>query len=576
MAVGALISMLPQLRDASFQKFSAASDAELLECFVSKRDEVAFEVLLRRHGPMVYAVCLRVLHHKQDAEDAFQATFLVLAHKAAAVSPRSKLAGWLHGVAHKTALKARSRAYHRSEVEKRVPVRSPDEMNTDLHATEVEAVLDQEIAGLPERYRLPIILCDLEGRLRAEVAGMLRCSEGTLSSRLTRGRRMLADRLHRRGVGPAVGGIAVVLASRSNVLAESLILETVPVALSSLASSAGVGDAASPNVAQLATGVMKSMFLNKLRTAAVGVLGVAALVIAALASYESQAAPAPKRAPLTVENAPSELASDIEGRLLLNRKVLKELRCDFDQFDKIMDVFEEAQQKAQQKTAEAMAKMRANRGNTNTRPSPEQTLEAREEGAKEIKKAVEGLLANSLKPAQVKRLKEIDLQVRGYEAFQLPAVAKALEITAKQQEHLEKYATQIKAEILKARPPAVGGAGRPGAAGPGAGGPAGGGAGAGGPGGAGGEGGGQVAGGQAGGGGVVSGVGLTAQFYKAVEEARDKGMKEAMAILTDEQKTTWKKLIGEPISFPITSIWSQGGYKVGGVVLPQGMAITGR
>jgi RNA polymerase sigma factor (sigma-70 family) len=587
MAVGALISVLPQLRDASFQKYSAASDAELLECFVSQRDEVAFEVLLRRHGPMVYAVCLRVLHHKQDAEDAFQATFLVLAHKAAAVSPRSKLAGWLHGVAHKTALKARYRAYHRSEVEKRVPVRSPDEMHTDLYSTEVEAVLDQEITGLPDRYRLPIILCDLEGRLRTEVAGMLRCSEGTLSSRLTRGRRMLADRLHRRGVGPAVAGIALVLAPRSNVLAESLILETVPVALSSLACSAGVGCAASLNVAQLATGVMKSMLLNKLRTAAVGVLGVATLVIAGLASYESQAAPASTRALVPSENAegPSELASDIEGRLLLNRKVMRDLRCDIDQFDKIMDILEEAEQKAQQKTAEALAKLRSNRGNYNPQQLNELRQEAREEGEKEFKKALERLLAYTLKPAQLKRLKEIDLQVRGYEAFQLPAVAKALEINAKQKGDLEKNASQIKEEILKALPPAVGGGtggpgfgglggggGRPGAAGPSGGGsgaggpgfvgPGGGGSGAGGPGGALGGRGGQT-------GGAAGGGFNLAQLYKAVEEARDKGMKQAMAILTDEQKATWKKLTGEPISFPISIIWSQGGYKVGGTPLPQ-------
>jgi RNA polymerase sigma factor (sigma-70 family) len=555
MAVGALNSVLPHLRDASFQKYSAASDAELLECFVSQRDEVAFEVLLRRHGPMVYAVCLRVLHHKQDAEDAFQATFLVLAHKAATVSPRSKLAGWLHGVAHKIALKARCRANHRSEVEKRVPLRSPDEMHTDLHATEVEAALDQEIAGLPERYRLPIILCDLEGRLRSEVAGMLRCSEGTLSSRLTRGRRMLADRLHRRGVGPTVGGIALVLTSRSNVLAESLILETVPVALSSLACSPGVGGAASPNVAQLATGVMKSMFLNKLRTAAVGVLGVAALVIAALASYESQAVPTATPAPVAAENtrAPSELASGIEGRLLLNRKVLKDLRCDIDQFNKIMDDLEEAELKGRQKTSEALAKIRTNRANYTQQQLAELRNDAQEEGAKEIKKATEGLLANTLKPAQLKRLGEIDLQVRGFEAFQISTVAKALDITAKQKEDLEKNAAQIKEELLKTN--AVGRAfgGAPGFA------PVGGG------------------GLGAGGGGGYSPQAMV-QLYKDVEEGRDKGMKQAMAILIDEQKATWKKLTGEPISFPVTSIWAQGGYKVCGISLPQlppGMGNTG-
>ncbi len=545
MDVGALISVLPQLRDASSQKYSAASDAELLECFVSQRDEVAFEVLLRRHGPMVHAVCLRVLHHKQDAEDAFQATFLVLAHKAATVLPGSKLAGWLHGVAHKTALKARCRAHHRSEVEKRVPVRSPEEMHADLHAAEVEAVLDQEIGGLPERYRLPIILCDLEGRLRAEVAGMLRCSEGTLSSRLTRGRRMLADRLHRRGVELTVAGIALVLTSQTNVLAESLILQTVPVALSSLACSAGVGGAASPKVAQLATGVMKSMFLNKLRTAAIGVLGATTLVSAALASYESQAAPASTPAPIAAaENAKdsSESPTDIEVRLLRNRKVLKELRCDIDQYDKIMDTLDDADQKARLKSAEVQAELRANGGNFGLQQRTELRKKAQEEAAKEFKKHAEGPLMSTLNPAQRKRLGQIDLQVRGYEAFQLPSVAKALEITAKQKEDLEKSASQVKEEFMKS--PAMGrGAG------------------------------GGAVGGALGGGGAIGGGAYPPQFlvqvYKVAEEARDKGMKQAMAILIDEQKANWRKLTGEPLSLPITSIWALGGYNVAGISIPQ-------
>jgi hypothetical protein len=143
-------------------------------------------------------------------------------------------------------------------------------------------------------------------------------------------------------------------------------------------------------------------------------------------------------------------------------------------------------------------------------------------------------------------LGEIDLQVRGYEAFQISTVAKALEITAKQKEDLEKNASQIKEEILKSS--AVG----------------------------------RALGGAAGGGVAVGGGGYSpqalVQLYKDVEEGRDKGMKQAMAILIDEQKTTWKKLTGEPISFPITSIWAQGGYKVCGIPLlplPPGIVVPG-
>jgi RNA polymerase sigma factor (sigma-70 family) len=579
MALGTLINVLPRLRDVNYQTQSAASDAELLERFIADRDEIAFEVLVRRHGPMVFAVCQRVLHHTQDAEDAFQATFLVLAHKASSISPRSKLAGWLHGVAHRTSLKARYRAIHRSEVEKRVPTRSPDDMHSDMISTEVEAMLDQEIASLPDRYRLPIILCDLEGRLRTEVASVLRCSEGTLSSRLTRGRRMLAERLNRRGIGPTAGAVTLVLTARSTVLAESLILDTVPVVLASLANPAGISSAASPNVAQLATGVMKGMFLNKLRAAAIGALAIAAVSFAALVSYPNHAPSAHAatgQVAAKVSQADSkttpDAATEVDGHLLLNRKVLKDMKCDIDQLDKIMDALEDADQKSQQKIDEVM--QQGFRNANGPQGFQKAMQDAQEAGAKEFKKAVDNVMSKYLSAPQKTRLKEIDLQARGYEAFQLPVVAKALDLAPKQKEELEKIATQVKDEIAKAMPQfgfgAVGGAGavprRPGAGGVpgGAGGGGGGGAvGAGGrPGAAGGAGGG-FGGGPGFAGGGFGGINV-AQYEKAVEEARDKGMKQSLAVLTDDQKTSWKKLTGEPITYQIKHLnQGTGGFRFG-------------
>src|SRR5262245_9968926 len=158
MPIGSLAGVIPRLRNIALVSQDTTSDAELLERFVAYRDELAFESLVRRHGPMVFAVCRRVLRHTQDSEDAFQATFLVLAHKAASVSPKSKLAGWLHGVAHRTALKARARAVRRVEVEQQAPARNPHAMPSDTNWDEAEPLLDQELAGLPDPTRLPVIL----------------------------------------------------------------------------------------------------------------------------------------------------------------------------------------------------------------------------------------------------------------------------------------------------------------------------------------------------------------------------------------------------------------------------------
>lgn len=517
MATGSLARVVPRLRAIGLVP-NSAGDAELIEQFLARRDEVAFEALVRRHGPMVFAVCRRVLRHTQDAEDAFQATFLVFAHKAATVSPRHKLAAWLHGVAHKTALKARHRAARRLEVETRVPARDPEAMHPDTNRTEVEPLLDQEIAGLPDHYRLPIVMCDLEDRPRAEVATALGCTEGTLSSRLTRGRRLLAERLTRRGVQLSVGAVAALLTGRT-ALAEPLIRATVPVAL-----SAGTGGAVSPSVAELATGVMKNMFLNKLRTVACAALGAAAVAVA-LAGFAypgKAAAPVPKAAPVPAgdDKAASELPADFQARLLMNRKVLRDMKCDMDQFDKIMDALEAADKKAAQKTTEAMGQVKFNAagGPPNFEAINQQMQEAREAGEKEFRKAATTVAADLLTPTQRKRFREIELQARGHDAFTNPAVVKALEITAKQKEQFEANAKQVEGDAAQvAQKP-----GRPAVA---------------------------IAGG--GGANVAINTATSFDFEQVVREARAEGLKRALAILTDEQKAGWKKLTGEPFAHPL-------------------------
>src|SRR5581483_9321050 len=162
------------------------TDAELLERFLASRDETAFEALVRRHGPMVLGVCRRILRDSHDAEDAFQATFLVLVRKAASVVPREQLGNWLYGVAYRTALKARTARARRRRHERRahaLPAAAPAGESLDLRP-----LLDQHLERLPAAYRAAVVLCDLEGRTKREAARQLGVPEGTLSSRLARGR----------------------------------------------------------------------------------------------------------------------------------------------------------------------------------------------------------------------------------------------------------------------------------------------------------------------------------------------------------------------------------------------------
>jgi RNA polymerase sigma factor (sigma-70 family) len=227
------------------------SDGQLLDCFLAQREEAAFEALVHRHGPMVLGVCRRVLRHTQDAEDAFQATFLVLARKAASVSPRERVGPWLHGVACRTAFKARAVAARRRRErplhESALPPVPAEEDRPDL-----EARLDDVIRRLPEKYRAPLVLCELEGEGRHEAARRLGLPEGTLSSRLARAKQMLKRRLQGRSL-----------------ISSTLAPAVVPVALIPSTVEAALGPAGTvpAPVAALAQGVLQTMLLTRLKIA---------------------------------------------------------------------------------------------------------------------------------------------------------------------------------------------------------------------------------------------------------------------------------------------------------------------
>ena len=171
------------------------SDGQLLRWFVVWQDARAFEALVRRHGPMVLSVCRRLLGDDHDAEDAFQATFLVLARKAGVIGKPDLLAGWLYRVATRTAAKARVQAARRRFHESRAAVAPVADPLPDASRRDLGSALTAELAGLPERYRAPLVLCYLEGKTNGEAARQLGCPAGSMSSRLARGRELLRQRL---------------------------------------------------------------------------------------------------------------------------------------------------------------------------------------------------------------------------------------------------------------------------------------------------------------------------------------------------------------------------------------------
>ncbi|HEV3445308.1 MAG TPA: sigma-70 family RNA polymerase sigma factor [Gemmataceae bacterium] len=252
------------------------TDGELLSRFLAGREEAAFAALVRRHGPMVLGVCRRVLGNLHDAEDAFQATFLVLVRRAGAVVPRDLVGNWLYGVAYRTALEARVTRARRKAKERQVTAPSGmQDVVAEAAQQERLQLLDQELSRLPDRYRLPIVLCDLQGRTHREAARTVGCLEATLSTRLLRARQLLARRLTSRGLACLGGTLTVVLGKEAARAGVSALLVTSTIhAATAVATGQAVAAVASNRVAVLAEGVLRSMLLHRLKALAL----VAALV----------------------------------------------------------------------------------------------------------------------------------------------------------------------------------------------------------------------------------------------------------------------------------------------------------
>ncbi|HLW64096.1 MAG TPA: sigma-70 family RNA polymerase sigma factor [Gemmataceae bacterium] len=238
------------------------TDAELLERFTRARDERAFALLVERHGPLVWSVCRRILGSAQDAEDAFQATFLVLVRRADSLQNPELLGSWLYGVASRTARKARAQAGRRQRQERQAtPVATETEPTNDLAWRELRQALDEELEKLPEKYRLPLVLCYLQGLTNEEAARRLRWPSGSMSYRLARGREMLRERMERRRRLAPAGffSLALVLGVGSGELSARLLEQTTQLAKTATASGPAAAVTISENVRALAEATLRSL-----------------------------------------------------------------------------------------------------------------------------------------------------------------------------------------------------------------------------------------------------------------------------------------------------------------------------
>jgi RNA polymerase sigma factor (sigma-70 family) len=262
------------------QGTAALDEKSLLKRYVDERDEVAFAALVQRYGPLVLGVCRRILRHEQDAEDAFQATFMVLARKARSITRSASTGGWLYRVAYRIALKLKGRKTRRTMHDQELPdFPAPDE-HPEWAWREVRVVLDEEINRLPQKYRVPFILCYLDGKTNEQAAQQLSCPVGTLTSRLAWARKRLRARLARRGVTLPAGVLAAALAAHG--------LAAVPVTLAevtthgavqfALGKAAGAGSLTASLAREYLNGVLRVKLLKGAVAVLILVLGSAFVV----------------------------------------------------------------------------------------------------------------------------------------------------------------------------------------------------------------------------------------------------------------------------------------------------------
>jgi RNA polymerase sigma factor (sigma-70 family) len=325
MAKAPLHAVVREIRHlATVHEARDQSDGALLDAFRSDNDQPAFTELVSRHAPMVLSVCRRVLHHAQDAEDAFQATFLLLARQADSIRKTESLASWLHGVAYRMATNARRAASRRRHYENQTPSTEPPNPAWSAAWREVQAILDEEIDRLPEIYHLPFVLCCLENKSGTEVAQQLGLKEGTVGSRVARARKKLQERLSKRGVslGAVLGAAAVSGNTALSAVPPALIALTVKVA-GQRAAPGAASDLVSPSVAALLGGMSKALAFPKLKAALLLLLAALAVGVAGAVLPLQRQASADPAEPLP-EAAPKEQPTKRDAETARPRASLEE------------------------------------------------------------------------------------------------------------------------------------------------------------------------------------------------------------------------------------------------------------
>jgi RNA polymerase sigma factor (sigma-70 family) len=295
--LGPVLRHLHKLAGAAVSRQTA--DLQLLRRFAENQDEDAFAELMRRHGPLVLNTCRRILGHEQDAEDAFQAAFLVLARKAASIRKGESVGSFLYGVAYRIAIKERGKIARRRQREQQVEQAMPTESPYDAAFHELQILLDEGLNRLPEKYRAPFVLCGLEGKSKSEAAGELGWKEGTVSSRLARARKELQQFLSRKGITLAAALTAAGLAENVSRACIPPLLAASALRTARLFASGSSAAMETARAVQLAESVLRSMAALPWKSATALLMAVSLAVGGVTLAHPSEEAkqPAPRESP---------------------------------------------------------------------------------------------------------------------------------------------------------------------------------------------------------------------------------------------------------------------------------------